>query len=93
MEFREEKESLEELKNKFTEMLGHLKAASGAIDGEIIVPCKTKKRQADKYIALELGESAEIRRMGNKEQYVLEFMKKNDSFEGDTYTICNWQNK
>ena len=93
MEFREEKESLEELKNKFTEMLGYLKAASGAIDGEIIVPYKTKKGQADKYIALELGESAEIRRMENKEQYVLEFMKKNDSFEGDTYTICNWQNK
>jgi hypothetical protein len=65
MEFREEKESLEELKNKFTEMLGYLKAASGATDGEIIVPCKTKKRQANKYIALELGESAEIRRTGN----------------------------
>lgn len=78
----------EDYKNDFAEMLKYLKLASGAIDGEIIVPYRDPN-ESDKYIALELGESSEIRRMENTEQYLLTFMKENTKFEKDTYTICS----
>lgn len=91
MEPDREPENEEDLKNKFAEMLEYLKAASGAIDGEIIVPYKAQN-ESEKYIALGLGKSSEIRCMENKEQQLLEFMKENDQFEKDTYAICSRAN-
>lgn len=90
-EFEKEPQNEEDLKNNFAEMLKYLKLASGAIDGEIIVPY-TDQNGSDKYIALELGESSEIRRMENTEQNLLDFMKKNARFEKDTYAICSRKN-
>ncbi len=86
-----EQENEESLKNKFAEMLEYLKAASGAMDGEIIVPYKDQN-ESDKYIALGLGKSSEIRRMENKEQQLLKFMRENSQFEKDTYAICSGEN-
>lgn len=91
MEPDKEQENEGDLKNKFAEMLEYLKVASGAMDGEIIVPYKAQN-ESEKYIALGLGKSNEIRCMENKEQQLLEFMKENNQFEKDTYAICNRTN-
>ena len=85
----EGQKSVEDLKNKFADMLRYLQAAGGAIDGEIIVPYKNRKEQAEKYIALELCVSSELQYMENKERNILEFMRENSCFEGDTYAVCS----
>lgn len=86
-ELDDEPENEEKLKNKFSEMLEYLKAASRAMDGEIIVPYKDQN-ESDKYIAMGFGKSTDIRRMENREQQLQEFMKENKHFEKDTYAIC-----
>lgn len=87
MELEEEEKNL---KNKFEEMLKCLTAASGALDGEIIVPYRNQEN-GEKFIALGLGKSAEIRRLENKEQNVMQFMKEHSDFEGNTYAICDME--
>lgn len=91
LEAEPETEDEDELKNKFAEMLEYLKIASGAADGEIIVPYMDQN-ESNKYIALGLGKSSEIRRMENTEHQLLAFMRENSQFEKDTYTICKMQN-
>lgn len=76
------------IKDKYTEMLECLRDASGATDGEIIVPYETEE-MGKKYIALELGTSRELRRLESSEREIKEFMDQNIEFEGDTYAICN----
>lgn len=84
IELEEEEKNL---KNKFEEMLKCLTMAAGALDGEIIVPYRNPEN-GEKFIALGLGKSAEIRRLKNKEQKVMNFMKEHSDFEGNTYAIC-----
>lgn len=76
------------IKDKYTEMLECLRDASGAVDGEIIVPYVTEET-GKKYIALELGTSTELRRLEGSEYEIKEFMDQNIKFEGDTYAVCD----
>lgn len=76
------------IKDKFKEMMECLRDASGALDGEIIVPYGNAE-DGKKYIALELGTSTEIRSLENNERDLWEFMKRNTHFEENTYAICN----
>lgn len=78
----------EDIKDKYMEMLEYLKDASGALDGEIIVPYGEMEGDK-KYIALELGTSTELRRLENNERVIKSFMDQNLTFEKDTYAICN----
>lgn len=89
MELEEDEKNLE---NKFSEMLRWLIAASGALDGEIIVPYRNQEG-GEKFIALGLGRSSDIRSLENKEQNLLQFMKAHTDFEGDTYAICERENQ
>lgn len=76
----------------FVEMIEYLKAASGASDGEIIVPYEKDNEYTDgspKYIALNMGKGSAIRALENDEQELLDFMRKDRKFEGDTYAICS----
>lgn len=86
-----QREVIEEtnVKDKYTEMLECLRDASGAADGEIIVPYETEE-MGKKYIALELGTSTELRRLEGNEREIRDFMDQNIEFEGDTYAICDW---
>lgn len=80
------------IQDKFVEMIEYLKAASGASDGEIIVPYKKDNEYTDgslKYIALNMGKGSAIRALENDEQELLDFMRKDRKFEGDTYAICS----
>lgn len=89
----EEKEEMQTgLRNKFAEMLEYLKAASGALDGEIIVPYEMDRKYmkgVSKYIALGLGKGTDIRSLENNEQQLADFMQQERKFEGDTYAICS----
>lgn len=76
------------IKDKYTEMLECLRDASGAADGEIIVPYETEE-MGKKYIALELGTSTELRRLESSERQIKEFMDQNIEFKSDTYVICD----
>lgn len=76
-----------ELKDKFIEMVECLRDASGAYDGEIIVPYKNTKGN-EKYIALELCKSDTLKAWENKEINIYNFMQQNTLFEDDTYLIC-----
>lgn len=77
----------ENIKDKFKEMMECLRDASGALDGEIIVPYGNAE-DCTKYIALELGVSTELRGLENNERDLWKFMNQNSNFEGNTYTIC-----
>lgn len=85
-----QKETIAEgdIKDKYMEMLECLRDAGGALDGEIIVPYEDAEA-GEKYIALELGKSAEIRRLEKSEQEIKSFMNHSRVYEGDTYTICD----
>lgn len=78
----------EDIKDKYKKMMECLRDASGALDGEIIVPYEDKEA-GKKYIALELGTSTEIRELEKNEQEIKEFMNQNKAFEGNTYAICD----
>lgn len=78
----------ENIKDTFMEMIKYLRDASGALDGEIIIPYG-KEQKGRKYIALELGKSTELRSLENNEQDFWEFMNSNTHFEEDTYAICD----
>lgn len=77
-----------EIENTFTKMMKCLRDASGALDGEIIVPYENGQ-EVRKYIALELGTSTEIRGLENNEWDFWQYMDGNARFEEDTYAICN----
>ncbi|MCM1233738.1 MAG: hypothetical protein NC489_26785, partial [Ruminococcus flavefaciens] len=96
MDTEKSEKNAEEIRNniqdKFSEMMDCLKAASGASDGEIIVPYEKENEYTDgnlKYIALNMGKGRAIRTLENDEQELLEFMRKEREFEGDTYAICS----
>lgn len=78
------------IKDKYADMMECLRDASGAIDGEIIVPYETEE-MGQKYIALELGTSDELRRLEGSEQDIKDFMEQNIEFKSDTYAICDWE--
>lgn len=78
----------ENIKDKYKEMIECLRDASGALDGEIIVPYGNAEGDT-KYIALELCASTELRSLENNERDLWEFMKRNRYFEENTYAICN----
>lgn len=80
----------EDLKDKFKDMLECLRDASGALDGEIIVPYGDLS-QGEKYISLELSRNAELKILKSKEQNLRDFMRQNSSFVGDTYAVCEWK--
>lgn len=80
------------IQDKFAEMIEYLKAASGASDGEIIVPYEKDNEYTDgspKYIALNMGKGSAMRALENDEQELLDFMREDREFEGDTYAICS----
>lgn len=80
------------IRDKFAEMIEYLKAASGALDGEIIVPYEKDSEYTDgspKYIAMNMGKGSAIRALENDEQELLDFMREDRQFEGDTYAICS----
>lgn len=84
------------IQDKFAEMMEYLKAASGASDGEIIVPYEKENESMDdspKYIALNMGKGRAIRALENDEQELLDFMREDRKFEGDTYAICSRDKK
>lgn len=62
----------ENIKDTFMEMMKYLRDASGALDGEIIIPYG-KEREGRKYIALELGKSTELRSLENNEHDFIDF--------------------
>lgn len=96
LEDEEVEETKDSLQDKFDEMMDYLKEASGALDGEIIVPYEKDKEYTDgvlKYIALGLRKGSELREFENREQDLLDFMRQKRVFEGDTYTICSEQGK
>lgn len=74
-------------KDTFVEMMEHLVNASGALDGEIIVPYNSDD-VSEEYVVLELAkENPELRGLRGNGQELADFMKKNQSFIGDTYAI------
>lgn len=84
------------LHNKFGEMMEYLKEASGASDGEIIVPYEKDKENTDgipKYIALGLQKGGTIATLTNKEENLLKFMRQEREYHGDTYAICSGENE
>ncbi|MBD5554510.1 MAG: hypothetical protein HDQ95_03960 [Roseburia sp.] len=92
LEDEEMEETKDRLQDKFDEMMEYLKAASGASDGEIIVPYEKDKKYTDgvpKHIALGLRKGTELREFENNEQDLLDFMRQDRAFEGDTYAVCD----
>ncbi len=80
------------IQDKFAEMMDCLKAVGGALDGEIIVPYNKNNEYMDKnlkYIPLNLGTGKDIRELENDEQKLLDFMREEREFEGDTYAVCD----
>lgn len=83
----------ESLKNIFQRMLKNLQRASGALDAEIIVPYRGSIENVNKYIALEFGSGTDIRTLCDEEERLFEFMENNTDYEGNTYTIKEWENR
>lgn len=83
----------ENLKNIFQRMLNNLQVASGALDAEIIVPYMGNIENVNKYIALEFGKGMDIRALCYDEERLFEFMENNSGYEGNTYTIKEWENR
>lgn len=81
------------LRDKYQQMLDALGMASGALDAEIIVPYQPNNTGLQKYIALELGKMARIRKLVDEERQLNEFIKNNSAFEGDTYSISEIDHK
>lgn len=81
------------LKDIFQRMLGYLKIISGALDAEIVVPYFGSIENVKKYIALGFGERADVRTLNEKEDVLFNFMENNPDFEGNTYSIHEYNNK
>lgn len=84
-------EELENIENKFAQMVEYLKCASNALDGEIIIPYQTKQDKVEKYIALGLAKEGVIGHFEGNDQDLIKFMRANAVFEAETYRICEFE--
>ena len=74
-------------KDTFVEMMRHLIDASGAQDGEIIVPYISDDT-VEEYVVLELAtKDPDLKNLRGNGQELKRFMQENNSFIGDTYAI------